>query len=130
MQEQRTRIIGIIFGALIALMLVVYGHIGGTALAANQIPAKPEITCPYTGNVTAIADGRKLFYKNCAECHGDGDGGSGPDLTDNEWLCGGSDYQVFETISKGRPWAMPSWNGDLKDDEIWKIIAFIRSLKK
>jgi mono/diheme cytochrome c family protein len=129
-QKQRRKIIGAMFGAMIALMLVMYGHIGGTALAGDQPPAKPEITCPYTGDVAAIAKGRELFYRNCAECHGDGDGGSGPDLTDNEWYCGGSDYQIFSTVSSGRPGGMPSWSGELKDDEIWKIIAFIRSIKK
>ncbi len=100
------------------------------ATADSMPPAKPEVKCPYTGDAKAIADGKKLFDRNCAECHGDGTGGSGPDLTDNDWLCGGSDNQIFVTISNGRPGGMPSWSGDLKDDEIWKIIAFIRSLKK
>jgi len=129
-QKHRTRVFGMMFGAMIASVLVMYGHIVGTALAGNQPPAKPEITCPYIGDAAAIAQGKKLFDRNCAECHGDGTGGSGPDLTDNEWLCGGSDYQIFSTVSNGRPGGMPSWSSDLKDDEIWKIIAFIRSLKK
>jgi len=129
-QKQRIKIFGIIAGAMVASMLVVFGLIGGTASAGNQPPAKPEITCPYTGDAAAIAEGRKLFYRSCAECHGDGTGGSGPDLTDNTWLCGGSDAQIFATVAYGRPGGMPSWSSDLKDDEIWKIIAFIRSLKK
>jgi len=129
-QNQRTKIFGMIFGLILASILVMYGHIAETAWAGNQPPAKPEVTCPYTGDAAAIAEGKKLFDRNCAECHGDGTGGSGPDLTDNEWLCGGSDAQIFATVSNGRPGGMPSWSSDLKDDEIWKIIAFIRSLKK
>ena len=123
-------IIGISLVSLIVILLVGSVHVGGTALAGNQPPAKPEITCPYIGNAAAIEEGRKLFDRNCAECHGDGTGGSGPDLTDNEWYCGGSDYQIFATVMHGRPGGMPSWGGELKDDEIWKIVAFIRSLRK
>lgn len=129
-QKQRARISAVMFGVMIASILVTYAHIGGTIWAGNQPPAKPEVTCPYRGDAAAIAEGKKFFDRNCAECHGDGTGGSGPDLTDNEWLCGGSDAQIFATVSNGRPGGMPSWSSDLKDDEIWKIIAFIRSLKR
>ncbi len=129
-QKQRARISSVMFGVMIASILVTYAHIGGTIWAGNEPRAKPEVTCPYMGDAAAIAEGKKLFDRNCAECHGDGTGGSGPDLTDNEWLCGGSDAQIFATVSNGRPGGMPSWSSDLKDDEIWKIIAFIRSLKK
>lgn len=122
--------------AMLAAVIVLCGALGlltasGAPVSAdNTIPANPGVTCPYTGDPAAIAEGKKLFNRNCAECHGDGTGGSGPDLTDNDWLCGGSDYQIFVTVLKGRPAGMPSWSGDLKDDEIWKIIAFIRSLRK
>ena len=129
-QDQRTIIFVMMFGVFLSSLLAAYGHITETAWAGNQPPAKPEITCPYSGDAAAIAEGKKLFDRNCAECHGDGTGGSGPNLTDNEWLCGGSDAQIFATVSNGRPGGMPSWSSDLKDDEIWKIIAFIRSLKK
>ena len=127
---QRALSTGVMTGWVIALMLIAGGFIAGTVSAVDQPPAKPEVSCPYINDAAAIAEGKKLFNKNCAECHGDGTGGSGPDLTDNEWLCGGSDYQIFVTILKGRPAGMPSWSGDLKDDEVWKIIAYIRSLKK
>jgi len=129
-QKKRNKLFVIITVFVIAAMFMVKGFTAETVSAGDQPPAKPEVTCPYTNNAAAIAEGKKLFNKNCAECHGDGTGGSGPDLTDNEWLCGGSDYQIFVTILKGRPGGMPSWSGDLKDDEVWKIIAFIRSLKK
>ena len=128
--NQRTNIFGMLFGIILASLLVMYGFIARTVWAGNQPPVKPEITCPYIGDDAAKAEGKKLFDRNCSECHGDGTGGSGPDLTDNQWLCGGSDAQIFATVSNGRPGGMPSWSSDLKDDEIWKIIAYIRSLKK
>ncbi len=129
-RRQRIIVFGMVIGIVIQPFLALYGYLVGKAFAVNQPPAKSEVTCPYIGDAEAIAEGRKLFDRNCAECHGDGTGGSGPDLTDNDWLCGGSDAQIFSTISNGRPGGMPSWSSDLKDDEIWKIVAFIRSLKK
>jgi cytochrome c oxidase cbb3-type subunit 3 len=129
-QLQWAKLLAVITILMLASLCMMNGFAPGTVSAGDQPPAKPEVTCPYTNNAAAIAEGKKLFNKNCAECHGDGTGGSGPDLTDNEWLCGGSDYQIFVTILKGRPGGMPSWSGDLKDDEVWKIIAYIRSLKK
>jgi cbb3-type cytochrome c oxidase subunit III len=129
-QKQSRKMIVIAALAVLVCAAVLNGLYGEAISADEKTAAKTGMTCPYTGNPAAIAEGRKLFYKHCAECHGDGTGGSGPDLTDNEWVCGGSDEQIFLTISKGRPGGMPSWNTDLKDDEIWKIIAFIRSLKK
>lgn len=86
---------------------------------------------PFTGNAEAIKAGEKIFDEKCADCHGgDAMGGAGPDLTDDKWLHGGSDAEVFTTVSKGRKGGMPAWGGQLKDDDIWKVIAYIRSLAK
>jgi cytochrome c oxidase cbb3-type subunit 3 len=57
-------------------------------------------------------------------------GQSGPDLTDNTWSYGGSDAEVFETVTNGRKGGMPSWKSELNKDDIWKVIAYVRSLKK
>lgn len=48
-------------------------------------------------------DGRRLFGDNCAACHGaDGRGGKGfPNLTDGDWLWGGSPETIAETIRIG-----------------------------
>jgi cytochrome c oxidase cbb3-type subunit III len=131
LQKQGTKISCMFLGTMIATILFTYGHIRGTAMAGDQPPAEAEMTCPYTGDAAAIAEGKKLFSRNCKVCHGaNGTGGFGPNLTDIDWLYGGSDAQVFVSVSNGRPGGMPSWKSDLKDDEIWKIIAFIRSIKK
>ncbi|WP_324716623.1 quinoprotein dehydrogenase-associated putative ABC transporter substrate-binding protein [Carboxydochorda subterranea] len=85
---------------------------------------------PYTGNPEAIAEGKKLFMKwGCYGCHGTGGGGGmGPSLIDTQWIYGGDDATVFKTIKEGRPNGMPAWGSHLKDDEIWEIMAYIRSL--
>ena len=57
----------------------------------------------------AMAIGERLFANNCAQCHGaDAQGGKGfPNLTDNDWLWGGSPERIEETITQGRVGQMP-----------------------
>ncbi len=57
----------------------------------------------------ARAIGERLFVNNCAACHGsDARGSKGfPNLTDGDWLHGGSLEQIKETITKGRAGVMP-----------------------
>jgi cytochrome c oxidase cbb3-type subunit 3 len=103
----------------------------GTVSAADSSAAVKMMKNPFIGNTDAVKEGGKTFDERCSECHGgDAMGMSGPDLTDDRWLYGGSDSEVFQTVSKGRPGGMPSWSGTLKDDEIWKVVAYIKSLNK
>ena len=57
----------------------------------------------------ARAIGERLFVNNCAACHGsDARGSKGfPNLTDSDWLHGGSLEQIKETVTKGRIGNMP-----------------------
>ncbi len=57
----------------------------------------------------AMAIGERLFINNCAACHGsDAKGSKGfPNLTDGDWLYGGSHDKIKETITGGRQGAMP-----------------------
>jgi cytochrome c oxidase cbb3-type subunit 3 len=57
----------------------------------------------------AMAIGERLFVNNCAACHGsDARGGKGfPNLTDNDWLHGGTPDDIVETITHGRQGMMP-----------------------
>jgi cytochrome c oxidase cbb3-type subunit 3 len=53
--------------------------------------------------------GERLFANNCAQCHGaDAKGSKGfPNLTDSDWLWGGSFDTIVETITHGREGNMP-----------------------
>jgi cytochrome c oxidase cbb3-type subunit 3 len=57
----------------------------------------------------AMRIGERLFINNCAQCHGsDARGSKGfPDLTDADWLYGGSHEKIVETITQGRRGVMP-----------------------
>ena len=86
---------------------------------------------PYEGNAGAAASGAKLFVAyNCIDCHGaDGSGAMGPSLADGRWHFGGTPSEVFESISQGRPDGMPAWGSLISEDQIWLLVAYVRSLE-
>ena len=69
-------------------------------------------------NEEALEIGQRLFSQNCAQCHGsDARGGQGfPNLTDNDWLYGGSPEAIKQTLLHGRVAAMPAWIDALGED--------------
>lgn len=52
----------------------------------------------------------------------------GPALMDDEWIYGSLPNQIFASIAEGRPNGMPSWRYRLTNDQIWKLVAYVRSL--
>jgi cytochrome c oxidase cbb3-type subunit 3 len=90
----------------------------------------PELRNPLEGDQRAIADGSRLFVSlNCADCHGGaGSGLVGPSFQDNRWRYGGSAGDVYRSIAEGRPEGMPVWNKILPPNEIWKLVAYVRTL--
>jgi len=90
---------------------------------------------PLAGDAKAAKAGEYEFRINCALCHGLGahGGGRGPDLTRAVKKHAHSDADMFQVISNGiAGTAMPAngTNGQgvgMTDEEIWQIIAYIRS---
>lgn len=91
---------------------------------------EPKNVNPFTGDQAAIEEGRQLYFDyKCVGCHGaEGGGGIGASHSDNFWIYGAHDEAVFDVIRNGRIGMPPFEN--FEDDEIWKIIAFIRSLNQ
>lgn len=73
----------------------------------------------------AMKMGQRLFANNCAVCHGsDARGAFGfPNLTDREWLYGGSPDQIKTSITHGRRGAMPSWAAALGSEQAIADVA-------
>jgi cytochrome c oxidase cbb3-type subunit III len=86
---------------------------------------------PYAQDPNAIAEGKRLFnWYNCAGCHGGrAGGGMGPSLRDGGWIYGGSDAHIFNSIAEGRANGMPSWGNKVPEGQIWKIVAYIKSMR-
>jgi cytochrome c oxidase cbb3-type subunit 3 len=53
----------------------------------------------------------------------------GPILRDVDWIYGASDAQVFSSIAEGRAHGMPAWGTKLTEDQVWKLVAYIKSLR-
>ena len=79
----------------------------------------------------AMGIGERLFGNNCAQCHGsDARGSKGfPNLTDGDWLYGGTPEIIAETITKGRTGVMPPMAAAVGSAEDVKNVAnFVLSL--
>ncbi|WP_394787602.1 cytochrome-c oxidase, cbb3-type subunit III [Rhodoferax sp.] len=76
-------------------------------------------------NAPAMAIGERLFMNNCAQCHGsDARGSKGfPNLTDGDWLHGGTPDKILETITHGRIGNMPPMAAAVGTPEDVKNVA-------
>jgi len=99
------------------------GSLGWTSrgeLAADQAraaEAMAKVYAPFAAlpaealsqDPKAMAIGQRLFLNSCSTCHGsDARGSKGfPDLTDGDWLHGGTPEKIEETIALGRTGVMP-----------------------
>lgn len=79
----------------------------------------------------ALKVGQRLFMQNCSQCHGSDARGANvgfPNLTDDDWLYGGSGAKIVETLTLGRQGAMPAWLGALGEQGIKETVAYVLSL--
>ncbi len=96
------------------------------ALGAQGQPAR---TNPLAGDPAAVTQGRNVYRGRCAVCHGiDAKGFRGSDLTSGDWVHGGSDAQIFKTILEGVPGTEMPANPNMAPDEIWMVLAYLRTL--
>ena len=79
----------------------------------------------------SLAAGESIFITNCATCHGKlGEGGIGPNMTDNYSIHGPTMNDMIKVINAGVPAkGMISWRGILKDDQIKQVASFMISLR-
>lgn len=77
-----------------------------------------------------IEAGGQIFLTSCAACHGRaGEGGVGPNLTDNYWVHGGKLADIFKSIKYG--WiekGMKSWKEDFSPMQIAQLTSYIKSI--
>ena len=111
---------------------------GALAIAATcakpaPLAPKPSPAATFASDPVAVKRGKSLFIGMCgAYCHGLRGGARGdiPDLFDCAWKNGGSDEEIFRSISDGVPGTrMDGFAGVLPDGDtdIWKLVAFLRA---
>jgi mono/diheme cytochrome c family protein len=96
------------------------------------------LTLPGWADTGVPAKGKAIYERLCIACHGAQGKGDGPagealmppaaDLTSST-VEGKPDAELFHTIQNGRPpTAMPAFKGQLSDQQIHNMVAYIRSL--
>jgi cytochrome c oxidase cbb3-type subunit III len=98
-------------------------------LRAEPALAQNATTNPLAGDASAINGGKNIYRGRCGVCHGiDAKGYRGSDLTTGDWVHGGGDVQIFKTIQTGVAGTEMPGNGNMSEDEIWMVIAYLRTL--
>ena len=99
----------------------------GAGHGLASVPASaPERLNPFGESPDAVAAGRKLFQRHCAECHGDDGGGGhrGPSL-DSRRMRQASPGALFWFLTNGRLAAgMPEWSR-LPAAQRWQLVAYL-----
>ncbi|HMM54303.1 MAG TPA: cytochrome-c oxidase, cbb3-type subunit III [Candidatus Desulfobacillus sp.] len=92
-----------------------------TAMSVEQAAADPQ----------ALHLGERLFVDNCAACHGRNAHGNpllgAPNLTDDDWLYGGSGEAIKTSIHDGRNGVMPPWNA-LGEETVKNLAQYVLGL--
>ncbi|WP_323847003.1 cytochrome-c oxidase, cbb3-type subunit III [Microbulbifer magnicolonia] len=81
-------------------------------------------------NREALKMGARIFANNCAVCHGaDGGGNYGfPNLTDNDWLYGGTPEKILETLHNGRGGLMPPQGPIIGEEGVKNVTEYVLAL--
>ena len=90
-----------------------------------------ETNVIFVDNPDAISKGKQVFINNCSQCHKElGEGGIGPNLTDDYWLHGGDIKSIFTSIKKGIPEkGMISWEPLLSPTQMQNVSSYIMTLR-
>ncbi len=100
-------------------------------------------------NFEQVALGKKVYYQHCANCHGEELEGQenwrkrkpngrlpAPPHDDSGHTWHHPDQMLFDIIKNGlvAPYApdnyetdMPAWQGRISEEEMWAVLAFIKS---
>ena len=115
---------------------------GGTKPVASTAPIA-TVPAEFAGKTNplgadAAAAGADVFKSYCSSCHGEGgrgDGVAGSSLTPPpanlvEFAPKVGDDYLFWRVSQGKEGtAMVAWGGVLTEEQIWQVVAFVRTLK-
>jgi cytochrome c oxidase cbb3-type subunit III len=88
----------------------------------NNVPMADE---------TGLAKAKEIFKAKCLSCHGElGQGGAGPNLTDDYWLHKGSLNDIYRSIKLGYPdKGMQSWSNDYTPKEMSFLASYIKTMR-
>jgi mono/diheme cytochrome c family protein len=123
---------------------------GAKMAPAERVKSVPkgELKNPLAQTPEIVAEGKLLYQsKTCGACHGGNGGGIHcPSVINDAWIYGSDDDTIFRLITLGseqmlsggyargdqekHAGPMPGFGEAIGDEqEIWKIVTYIRSLK-
>lgn len=110
-----------------------YTQFDSGAFAAPSAPSvstagaiASSLTAPLTDDA-ALEAGKSVYDVHCFSCHGNaGEGGIGPNLTDEYWIHGAEMQDVLRVIFKGVPAkGMIAWEKTLSQEEIEQVASYV-----
>jgi len=109
-------------------------------VAGQGSPGAAQMKNPVASTAESVSAGKQIYLRRCASCHAaSGEGGPGndlipaaPSLVDAQWDHGASDGEIFDSIKNGvgPDFNMVPFKDTLKDDEIWNVVNYLRSIVK
>ena len=111
---------------------------GGLAVNIISSVSSGSTVNPLSANDKTLGDGGDLFANNCSNCHGDEGDGRGklangyyppPANLTAANTQGKSDAQLFWIVRHGLSFTAMAAYADLDDQQVWSLVAYIRSLK-
>jgi len=101
--------------------------------ASQPVAVIDEGALTYSDDATILTNGKKVFMSNnCQSCHRDDGGGNavGPNLTDTNWIHGGSIKDIFATIKSGVvEKGMPAWGKVMSPTDVRDVAFYVMSLQ-
>lgn len=98
------------------------------AQTTNEPHFGPALQNPFRDDPQAAEAGGEVFRVHCSACHGSqGEGGSGPDLSEGAYSVGNRDEDLRQIMLRGRG-VMPGFRNILNEESIWRLVSFVRSL--
>ena len=100
-------------------------------MMANATDMVTEENVEYLIAAADLAKGEAIYQGNCATCHGQlGEGGAGPNMTDEYWIHGGGIKNIFKTIKYGVPAkGMIAWQSQFSPTQMQKVASYVLSLQ-
>lgn len=100
------------------------------AYEANNKDKVDEKNIPMA-DAAGLAKGKEIFESKCWPCHGKlGEGGAGPNLTDDYWIHKGSLNDIFASIKTGYPdKGMQSWAKEFTPKQMSFLASYIKTLR-
>lgn len=98
---------------------------------AEEGSSVDESNIVFSEDPAVLTSGKTVYDRNCVACHkANGEGGIGPNLTDEYWLHGGSIQDIYNTIKNGVPdKGMIAWGDVLSPSKMNDVASFIYTLK-